>query len=189
MSDQKTLLPPNARNLELELEHLSYRLNGSAWPLTVLWNPISCEAHILPWLAWSFSIDEWDPNWSEDAKRAAIAASIPVHRRKGTIGAVKRALTATGYGDAEVIERYGWQHYNGAVTHDGSITYAPADHWAEYRVILERPITVEQAAQVRSILETVAPARSHLKALDFTEALNTYNARIDHDGLFTHGVA
>ena len=189
MSDLPTLLPPNARKIELDIEQLSARLHGSALPITSLWDPLSCEAHILPWMAWAFSIDDWNPGWSEDAKRHAIAASISVHRQKGTIGAVRRALAAAGFGDAQVIERYGWEFYNGTVTHDGSIAHAEPDHWAEYRVILTRPITIEQAAQVRDILETVAPGRSRLKALDFTEALNTYNARITHDGQFTHGVA
>ena len=135
------------------------------------------------------SIEEWDPNWSEDAKRSAIAQSVSIHRHKGTLGAVKRALKSAGYGDAEVIERYGWDFHDGVALHDGSIRYAPPDHWAEYRIRLAQPITVVQADQVRSILADVAPVRCHLKTLDFTEAFNAYNARITHDGQFTHGVA
>ena len=52
---------------------------------------------ILPWLAWTLSVDPWSSDWTEQQKRDAIAASIEVHRRKGTIGALRRALSALGY--------------------------------------------------------------------------------------------
>ncbi|MCA0905133.1 phage tail protein I [Ruegeria marisrubri] len=189
MSDLPTILPPNAQAIERDLEQLSSRHKGFADPLKRLWKPQTCPENILPWLAWAFSVDKWDANWSEDAKRAAIAASVEVHRRKGTIGAVKRALAAAGYGAATVIERENWETHDATYKHDGSITYSAPDHWAEYRVQLTRPITIEQANQVRAILADVAPARCLLKALDFTEALNNYDARITYDGQFTHGVA
>ncbi len=185
----ETLLPHNATALETALEAVAGPALLGPAPLREIWSPKKCPVHMLPWLAHAFSVDNWDPEWSEDTKRATIAAAVSVHRFKGTIGAVKRALVAAGYGDADVIERYGWERYDGAALHDGTANHDDPDHWAEYRVRLARPITVEQAAQVRAILETVAPARCHLKALDFTEALNTYNARITHDGQFTHGVA
>jgi len=54
---------------------------------------------------------------------------------------------------------------------------------------LDRPITADQAAQVRKILASVAPARCHLKGLYFTQAANRYNAVISYDGTYTYGVA
>ena len=189
MFDLPTILKPNATEHDRALEQAIRKGKPDLTPIAKLMNPETCPADLLMHLAWSFSVDVWDGAWSEGTKREVIKQSLPVHRVKGTLRAVKDALAAAGYGDAEVIERYGWEFYDGTAAHDGSITYAEADHWAEYRILLARPITIEQAAQVRAILETVAPARSHLKALDFTEALNTYNARITHDGQFTHGVA
>ena len=56
-------------------------------------------------------------------------------------------------------------------------------------MILDRSITTEQAAKVRAVLEDVAPARCHLKALDFSRALNIYDAAFNYDGTYTHGVA
>lgn len=189
MSDLPSLLPPNAEKIEHDLEQIGTRLHGSAQPLSTLWDPMVCDAQILPWLAWAFSVDDWDPNWSEETKRNVIKESVAIHRVKGTLAAVKHALAAAGYGDASVIERYSWHFYDGTATFDGSLDHKQGDHWAEYRIGLTRPVTIGQANQVRAILRDVAPARSHLKALDFTEALNIYNARILHDGQFTHGVA
>jgi phage tail P2-like protein len=144
---------------------------------------------LLPFLAWAFSVEEWGSDWSQETKRETIANSVLVHRLKGTLAAVRFALASAGYGDATVIERFGWETHNGVANYDGSLVHSKPDHWAEYRVRLQRPITIEQAAQVRKILENVAPARCKLKAFEFTEALNTYNTRISHDGQFTHGVA
>lgn len=183
------LLPHNATPQERAIEGATARIGDVPVRVRDVWNPQTCPLDVLPWLAWAFSVDEWDAGWSEDQKRATIASAIKVQQTKGTVGAVKRALAAAGYGDALVVERFGWDFYDGTAIHDGSLTYAAPDHWAEYRVKLARPITVAQAVQVRKILETVAPARSHLKALDFTEAINLYDAQITHDGQFTHGVA
>lgn len=190
MSDPASLLPPNATPQERALDLApAAHLGAIPRPISRLWNPQTCPAALLPWLAWALSVDDWDADWPEQIRRDVIADSIGLHRVKGTLASVRRALAAAGYGAAEVVERYGWDFYDGTARHDGAITYVAPDHWAEYRIRLTRPITLEQAAQVRRILATVAPARCRLKALDYTRALNLYNARIRHDGRYSHGVA
>jgi len=49
------------------------------------------------------SVDVWDPLWPDDIKRAAIVAAPIVHRHKGTVLAVKTALSALKI-DATVTE-------------------------------------------------------------------------------------
>ena len=73
------------------------RVGDVGAPLRDVWNPATCPSHILPWLAWAMSVDNWDANWSDEQKRATIAASVAVHRVKGTIGALNKALGAVGY--------------------------------------------------------------------------------------------
>jgi phage tail P2-like protein len=189
MSDVATLLPPNATQTERALEQATARIGDVAVPIATLWSADTCPEHVLPFLAWGLSVDNWDSNWAEEDKRTSIRDSVQIHRVKGTIGSIKRALFAAGYDEAEVIERYGWETYNGAQNYDGSITYAEPDHWAEYRIKLTSPITIAQAQQVRSILATVAPARCHLKALEYPEALHIYDNSILFDGAFAYGVA
>ena len=65
-------------------------------PVRDVWNPATCPSNLLAWLAWAYSVDEWDSTWSEAQKRQIIQSSLDVHRHKGTIGAVKEALTALG---------------------------------------------------------------------------------------------
>lgn len=88
------LLPPKTTKLERALA------DAAALDLPVvidtLWDPWKCPASHLPWLAWGLHVDNWQSEWPEETKRRVIATSIHVHRRKGTIGAVKRLLDAVG---------------------------------------------------------------------------------------------
>ncbi|MFJ5536005.1 phage tail protein I [Vreelandella titanicae] len=88
------LLPPNRSPLEARVA-ASHPL---ALPVTLrtLWNPATCPAELLPFLAWAFSVDVWEADWPEATKRAVIAESFAVHRIKGTRLAVEKALAAMG---------------------------------------------------------------------------------------------
>lgn len=92
MSD---LLPPNATALERAISESIDR----PFPVVIseLWSPELCPASLLPWLAWALSVDEWDSDWTESQKRGAVKASLAVHQKKGTIGALRSALGGLGY--------------------------------------------------------------------------------------------
>ena len=59
-------------------------------------NPDKTPVAFLPFLAWEVRVDVWNPNWSEEIKRAVIKAAPEVHRYKGTRYAVQKALGAFG---------------------------------------------------------------------------------------------
>lgn len=158
-------------------------------PIRQLWNPETCPAVALPWLAWALSVDEWDASWTEETKRRVVAESVTIHRQKGTIAGVRRALLAADLGDAEIIERFGVKYYDGTVPRNGTVNRAAADHWAEYRVILQRRVSLAQAQFARRIIEAVAPARSHLKELDYRRALALYGDRLPRNGTYSRGAA
>ncbi|MES9873159.1 MAG: phage tail protein I [Candidatus Sedimenticola sp. 6PFRAG7] len=104
------LLPPNANTLEVAAEtSINAAIESIPVPIRDLWNPERCPVELLPWLAWALSVDHWNPAWSERIQRSVIAQSIPVHRKKGTIGALRRALGALGHG-VKVSE---WYQYGG----------------------------------------------------------------------------
>lgn len=92
-----SLLPPNANELERNAAEALAQLQRVPVPLRTLWNPDTCPVELLPYLAWSFSVDRWVPTWSEATKRQVIKASYFVHSRKGTIGALRRAVQPVGY--------------------------------------------------------------------------------------------
>ncbi|PTE15915.1 phage tail protein I [Pseudogemmobacter blasticus] len=184
-----SILPPNSTATERAFETALKAVCDLPVPIADLWSPERCPAQYLPWLAWALSVDTWDTAWSEERKRAVIAESVWVHRHKGTVGAIRRALIAAGYGDAQLFEKFGVRRYDETLLHDGEVTHEVADHWAEYRVVLQRPITITQAQKVRGILAGVAPLRCHLKALDFSEVPFLYDGAILNDGTYSHGVA
>lgn len=184
-----SLLPSNSTSLEATVERAVNEALDFALPNATLWSPQICPAVVLPFLAWALSVDEWDANWSEGRQREVIAAAIEVQRHKGTPWAIKRWLAVLGYGNSTLVEHYGALLHDGSVPRAGTEVYAPADHWAEYRIYLERPITIAQAARVRAVLQAVAPARCVLKALDYVRALNLYDQTVPRDGTYTRGVA
>lgn len=87
-----TLLPPNATRMERTRADVAAQLARLPVRIGDLKNPDTCPADWLPWLAWERSVDVWNPDWPEAQKRAAIRASLAIHKRKGTAGAVKLAL-------------------------------------------------------------------------------------------------
>lgn len=185
----QSLLPANRTTTEQAFEAAMARISDVPVPISTLWNPDLCPSELLPWLAWTFSVDDWDSTWPESTQRAVIAASFEVHRHKGTISALKRVLKSAGYGGSQIIERGGLKYYDGSLTFNGAESHSAADHWAEYRVKMERPVTFRQAARIRKILASVAPARCHLKVLDFTEAFNIYDSTVTYGGAYSYGTA
>ena len=88
-----SLLPPNATELERGLEAATARVGAVPFGrMPTLWNPATCPIALLPWLAWSLSVDQWDASWPESMKRDVVATAIDAHRRKGTRASVETVL-------------------------------------------------------------------------------------------------
>jgi phage tail P2-like protein len=87
-----SLLPPNAFPLERALEAGTARLADVDAPIAPLWDPATIPLDRLPFLAWAFSVDSWNPDWAEPVKRQAVAESIALHRVKGTRASVEIVL-------------------------------------------------------------------------------------------------
>ena len=92
--DEASLLPMNATKTEQTIERTISR--DLELPTKTLWDPQTCPAVLLPWLAWSLSVDQWDTQWPIATQRKVIAESANIHRHKGTVGAVKSALESLG---------------------------------------------------------------------------------------------
>ncbi|MDK1707007.1 phage tail protein I [Serratia marcescens] len=105
MTDNVTraLLPPNATEWEKHLAQVSTLFTNTPIPLRTLWHPDTCPVSLLPYLAWAFSVDQWDANWPEPQKRDAIKSAFYIHQHKGTVGAVRRAVQNFG-GEIRIVE-------------------------------------------------------------------------------------
>src|SRR5690606_1618993 len=92
----RAILPKSASAVERALLTAELARLAMVDPTVIvtIWNPATCPAALLPWLAQGVSVDVWSDDWTEATKRAVVAASPMVHRLKGTLGAVRRALAA-----------------------------------------------------------------------------------------------
>lgn len=181
-----SLLPPNATPQERAIEASIAR--PVPVPIRDLWDPETCPAHLLPWLAWAFSVDEWRADWDEASKRRMIRDAVAIQRRKGTVWAMKRVLANAGYGDARLIEGNSDNVHDGRTKYSGQITHGDPKNWARYRFNLTRPISRERGRAIRAMLEATAPARCHLLGLAFTDA-QFYNGGPTYNGEYAHGTA
>ena len=97
MSDSpRTLLPRSSTQVERAFDKTAAKHIESIPVERIFeqWNPEKCPADLLSWLAWAVSVDDWNADWPEQVKRDVIAASMDVHRHKGSVHSVKRALSA-----------------------------------------------------------------------------------------------
>lgn len=146
------LLPPNATAQERAQSEAIARISSVPILVRESWNPATCPASLLPWLAWALSVDEWDTTWTEQEKRDVIQSSLLVHRHKGTIGAVRRALTPLGY----LIDVVEWWETT------------PKGEPFTFSIVMgtgSKPVTEELYRKAERIVLTYKNLRSHLKAL------------------------
>ena len=186
------LLPPHSGPAETTMVAAVSEAFAIPVDLASIWRPGEALSNFLPWLAWALSVDDWDPAWPEETKRRVIAASVDVHRAKGTLWGVRHALRAMGYGDAMIIEdrdlvRIGdpgaliGGYYAHSVT--GEWVIGPSDpHWADYWVILQQPVRRADAERLAQRLSNVAPVRCRLRGITLAGAYYTIG-----DGLWVVG--
>lgn len=149
MSDSRSLLPPNATRLEQALESAAARAADLPVPLRQLWNPDTCPVELLPWLAWSLSLDGWQPYWPERVKRQRIKSAIEIQRRKGTARSVREVVASFGGGLA-LREWWQTQPPGKAHTFDLVLTLGAGV-----------PNTAEYQQDIVDEIDRTKPVRSH----------------------------
>lgn len=146
MSD---LLPYNATEQEHALAETTARMSYVPVVVREVWNPDTCPPNVLPWLAWAFSVDDWDTNWTDEQKRQVIKQSVYSQRIKGTIGAVKRQLAALGY-EIQILEWFQQDPEGIPYTFD---VYITANQY---------PLTQEDFKKILQVIDTNKNLRSHM---------------------------
>ncbi|WP_426810898.1 phage tail protein I [Pseudomonas sp. WOUb67] len=88
-----SLLPLNATQLERALEAAA-DLGLDPDVIRGVADSARCPPNFLPWLAWAWKVDGWEAAYTDEQRRALIREAIPVHKTKGTVGAIRRVLKA-----------------------------------------------------------------------------------------------
>ncbi|MFC0119027.1 phage tail protein I [Pseudoalteromonas xiamenensis] len=174
MTDHTKLLPSNYTMLEHQfveaIDTLPERLSVTPTipeHIGKQWDPETCPETLLPWLAWSLSVDDWDEKWPIATKRALIARSVEIHKHKGTVGAVKRALSSLGV----KVEFFEWFQDVGELAlaphHSGEPNTFTFIAWAN-----DVPFTSEAVVLSQSVYDAIfrvtnqtKPQRAHFKFL------------------------
>jgi len=149
----QSLLPPNATTLERAAAEALAEIQRVPVPLRQLWNPDECPARLLPYLAWAFSVDRWDPAWSEATKRSVIRAAFYVHQHKGTISALRRVVEPLGY--LLEVEEW-WETSPAGVPGTFSLQIG----------VLDEGITEERYTELTRLIDDARPLTRHLVGLD-----------------------
>lgn len=147
-----TLLPGNATSLERQAAQALAQIQSVPVPIRDLLSPERCPVHLLPYLAWAFSVDRWDSKWPEAAKRRAIRSSFFIHSRKGTIGALRRVVEPLGY----LIEVVEW--FN-------TVPEGVPGTFGLKIGVLENGITEEMYQELTWLIDDAKPLTRHLTAL------------------------
>lgn len=146
----KSLLPSNSTQLERAIEAAFYE--KTIVPLRTLYNADTCPTHLLLHLAWAWSVDRWDYQWSEATKRAAIKASHYIHKHKGTIGALRRVVEPLGY----LIEVVEWWK---------TVPEGVPGTFALKVGVLDTGITEEMYQELTRLIDDARPVSRHMTGL------------------------
>ncbi|WP_116963095.1 phage tail protein I [Fastidiosibacter lacustris] len=163
-----SLLPPNSTDLEKAMiGAFEGVLNGKDWLINKLWNADLCPYEFLPYLASALSVDfAIYNNLTEAEKREYIKKSIEIHRQKGTLGALKKALNITDY-DIAVEE---WYEYNGT-PHTIKVNITKQSPGAFNTDLISNTINANKNVQTVCVLSVKTHAYNTIKAGNKTRAI------------------
>lgn len=142
-----------ATPLELHAEQAGAEVSAAPVPLRQLWDPDTCPLELLPYLAWAFSVDRWDEAWDEATQRDVVRQSYFVHRHKGTIGALRRAVEPMGY----LISITEWWQ-NGKTPGTFEMVVGT----------LDTGITPEMYTELERVIDDTKPCSRHLTTLSIS---------------------
>lgn len=94
----------------------------------------------LPYLAQQFNVlgnRGWRWAETDQQKRDLLKRALKMQRKEGTEFSVKESLKVLGINNAVIQHPIPGNTYNGQWSHNGTITYGGAYHWAVFRVLLD----------------------------------------------------
>lgn len=163
MTEYRSLLPPNSTALERAVEAADAQLLGIPMVHHLLWNPWTCPAEFLPFLAWTVSVDTWSSDWPEHIKRARIASSFQIQRHKGTAQSIADVVASFG---GQVQLREWWEMDPPGPPHTFELLLTLTGQGGQ-------EATAAFIDQVMAAVERTKPVRSHFT---FTQGVNAESA-------------
>ena len=154
-----SLLPSNQTKLEQALAQVSAGDSELANVLRQMHSVDNCPASMLPWLAIQRSVDRWDPEWSEAIKRKMVKDSFEVHKRKGTVGALRRVVEPF----VEIIDITEWHELE---------PMGPPGTFSMSLALFDSGLTDTAIAELERMISDTKPLSRHLVGLSITYSPN-----------------
>lgn len=172
-------LPANATTLEIALDIVEGErlwgtipdLNGTTGlkrQVPFIWDPENCPAEWLPLLAWSMRLDFFDTGWPERFQRDMVKNARRINELRGTVAGIKLMLSLLGHPNAEVVERLRLRRRGDGTIRNGEHTRNARSEWATFRIVLTNPISIKQAAILRTAIDRVKRNCCVLVEFDFS---------------------
>lgn len=152
---EASLLPSNRTPLEQALALVSMEKPDLPNVLRRMISPDTCPVEFLPWLAIQRSVDRWNPDWSETIKRKVVRDSFEVHKRKGTLGALRRVVEPF----ADLIDITEW-HQLEPMGEPGTFSMSLA--------LFDGGLSEQGLAELERIIGDTKPISRHLVGLSIT---------------------
>ena len=152
---EASLLPSNRTPLEQALAQVTLESPDLPNVLRQMISPDTCPVALLPWLAIQRSVDRWDPAWSETIKRKVIRDSFEVHKRKGTVGGLRRVVEPF----ADIIDITEW-HQLEPMGEPGTFSLSLA--------LFETGLSEQGIAELERMINDTKPISRHLVGLSIT---------------------
>lgn len=176
----KRLIPDGIRDVSTEaFNDLIDRLGTLDLTPLLVYIISNVNASALPHLAEQFHVsgnEGWALATTNAEKRALIKRAIELHRYKGTPWAVKEAIKAVGYADAEIVERLPSVKHDGLYTYSGTEDYMGGLRWALFRVLLDigesKSLARADIEKLVALINEYKNVRSHLKDVSFRITLS-----------------
>lgn len=147
-----SLLPHNATLLERSLEAASEQgidpeiIRGIA-------DSTRCPPDFLPWIGWAWKVEGWEAANTTAQRRELVREAIPVHKTKGTVGAIRRVLKAVRVN----ADYKPWHEIPNAAPYTFQLTA-----WAnENREGEGSIISPQLGARLRALVDAAKNERSH----------------------------
>lgn len=147
-------------------DSLLYDLDQRAARRDILVDPAATPVEALPWLA-SFTGLVLDDRWPEHARRRLLAEIVALYRRRGTVGALTRYLELYLGRPPVIVEHFRLRGLAGSTPVaglgfrvGGGDPDAPDGSAHRFTVVVPQPLTGEQEAAVRHVLDTERPAHT-----------------------------
>jgi len=147
-----SLLPSNATVLERALEKAG-DLGIDPEVIRGVADSARCPPNFLPWLGWAMKVEGWEAANTDEQRRDLIREAIPVHKTKGTVGAIRRVLKAVRV-NADFKE---WHQIPNAAPYTFQVTA-----WANENREGEGSIISPQLGErLRALIDAAKNERSH----------------------------